>query len=68
MRQFKKGFERIFGAKTTLLFGAGYRPVVLPSTKTVAENPFPLSAYEKEKLFRQCGVRLPDVFGEISRP
>ena len=28
----------------------GYRPVVLPGTKTVAENPFPLSAYEKEKL------------------
>ena len=24
--------------------------MVLPSTKTVAENPFPLSAYEKEKL------------------
>ena len=28
----------------------GYRPVVLPGTKTVAENPFPLSVYEKEKL------------------
>ena len=28
----------------------GYRPVVLPGTKTVAENPFPLSAYEKETL------------------
>ena len=28
----------------------GNRPVVLPGTKTVAENPFPLSAYEKEKL------------------
>ena len=46
----------------------GYRPVVLPGTKTVAENPFPLSAYEKGETFRQCGVRLPDVFGEISRP
>ena len=28
----------------------GCRPVVLPDNKTVAENPFPLSAYEKEKL------------------
>ncbi len=28
----------------------GYRPVALSDKKTGAENPFPLSAYEKEKL------------------
>ena len=46
----RKASKEYLAQKRHYYLVQGYRPVVLPSTKTVAENPFPLSAYEKEKL------------------
>ena len=46
----RKASKEYLAQKRHYYLVQGYRPVVLPGTKTVAENPFPLSAYEKEKL------------------
>ena len=46
----RKASKEYLAQKRHYYLVQGYRPVVLPGTKTVAENPFPLFAYEKEKL------------------
>ena len=46
----RKASKEYLAQKRHYYLVQGYCPVVLPGTKTVAENPFPLSAYEKEKL------------------
>ena len=46
----RKASKEYLAQKRHYYLVQGYRPVVLPGTKTVAENPFPLSAYEKETL------------------
>ena len=44
----RKASKEYLAQKRHYYLVQGYRPVVLPSTKTVAENPFRLSAYENE--------------------
>ena len=64
----RKASKEYLAQKRHYYLVQGYRPVVLPGTKTVAEESIPLVCIREGETFRQCGVRLPDVFGEISRP